>query len=78
MTANRLPRAASATLPPMGYSGHGTHMATLMGTLMAEIMDGRADLNPWQGFDWPAIPAFRQTVVPAVRRRLVSTEGHLQ
>ena len=40
----------------MGYSGHGTHMATLMGTLMAEIMDGRADLNPWQGFDWPAIP----------------------
>ena len=24
--------------------------------LMAEIMDGRADLNPWQRFDWPAIP----------------------
>ncbi|WP_346769567.1 hypothetical protein [Cupriavidus oxalaticus] len=31
-------------------------MATLMGTLMAEIMDGRADLNPWKDFDWPAIP----------------------
>ena len=58
MTSNRLPRAGErdGVYYSMGYSGHGTHMATLMGTLMAEIMDGRADLNPWQGFDWPAIP----------------------
>ena len=58
MTANRLPRAGQreGIYYSMGYSGHGTHMATLMGTLMAEIMDGRADLNPWKDFDWPAIP----------------------
>ncbi|TAM51342.1 MAG: FAD-binding oxidoreductase [Paraburkholderia sp.] len=58
MTANRLPRAGErdGVYYSMGYSGHGTHMATLMGTLMVEIMDGRADLNPWKDFDWPAIP----------------------
>lgn len=58
MTANRLPRAGQrdGLYYSMGYSGHGTQMATLMGTLMAEIMDGRADLNPWKDFDWPAIP----------------------
>ncbi|MBR7977047.1 FAD-binding oxidoreductase [Burkholderia vietnamiensis] len=58
MTADRLPRAGErdGVYYSMGYSGHGTHMATLMGTLMAEIMDGRAELNPWQRFDWPAIP----------------------
>ena len=58
MTANRLPRAGQrdGVYYSMGYSGHGTQMATLMGTLMAEIMDGRADLNPWKDFDWPAIP----------------------
>jgi len=58
MTANRLPRAGEkdGVYYSMGYSGHGTQMSTLMGTLMAEIMDGRADLNPWKDFDWPAIP----------------------
>ncbi len=58
MTPNRLPRAGArhGVYYSMGYSGHGTQMATLMGTLMAEIMDGRADLNPWKDFDWPAIP----------------------
>lgn len=58
MTANRLPRAGQrdGIFYSMGYSGHGTHMATLMGTLMAEIMDGRADLNPWKDFEWPAVP----------------------
>jgi len=58
MTANRLPRAGErdGVYYSMGYSGHGTQMSTLMGTLMAEIMDGRADLNPWKDFEWPAIP----------------------
>ena len=40
----------------MGYSGHGTQMSTLMGTIMAEVMDGRTELNPWKDFAWPAIP----------------------
>jgi glycine/D-amino acid oxidase-like deaminating enzyme len=58
MTPNRLPRAGAreGVYYSMGYSGHGTQMATLMGTLMAEIMDGRADLNPWKDFGWRAIP----------------------
>ena len=42
----------------MGYSGHGTQMATLMGATMAEVLDGRKALNPWRDFDWPAIPGY--------------------
>lgn len=58
MTLDRLPRAGerNGIFYSMGYSGHGTQMSTLMGTIMAEVMDGRADLNPWKDFDWPAIP----------------------
>ncbi|MEO8721969.1 MAG: FAD-binding oxidoreductase [Sphingobium sp.] len=58
MTRDRLPRAGerNGMFYSMGYSGHGTHMATYMGAIMAEVMDGRADLNPWRDFDWPAIP----------------------
>ena len=58
MTRDRLPRAGErdGLYYSMGYSGHGTQMSTLMGTIMAEVMDGRADLNPWNDFDWPAIP----------------------
>jgi glycine/D-amino acid oxidase-like deaminating enzyme len=58
MTRDRLPRAGerNGIYYSMGYSGHGTQMATLMGTIMAEVMDGRAALNPWKDFAWPAIP----------------------
>lgn len=58
MTRNRLPRAGErdGLFYSMGYSGHGTHMATYMGAIMAEVLDGRADLNPWRDFSWPAIP----------------------
>ncbi|MBA1230518.1 FAD-binding oxidoreductase [Pseudomonas viridiflava] len=58
MTRDRLPRAGEhdGLFYSMGYSGHGTHMATYMGTIMAEVLDGRADLNPWRDFTWPAIP----------------------
>jgi len=58
MTRDRLPRAGErdGVYYSMGYSGHGTQMSTLMGTIMAEVMDGRTDLNPWKDFDWPAIP----------------------
>ncbi|MGF6291432.1 NAD(P)/FAD-dependent oxidoreductase [Paraburkholderia youngii] len=58
MTKNRLPRAGQrdGVYYSMGYSGHGTQMSTLMGTRMADIMDGRTDLNPWKDFSWPAIP----------------------
>jgi glycine/D-amino acid oxidase-like deaminating enzyme len=58
MTRDRLPRAGErdGIYYSMGYSGHGTQMSTLMGTIMAEVMDGRAELNPWKDFTWPAIP----------------------
>ncbi|WP_368621134.1 NAD(P)/FAD-dependent oxidoreductase [Paraburkholderia sp. BR13444] len=58
MTKNRLPRAGQrdGVYYSMGYSGHGTQMSTLMGTRMADIMDGGTDLNPWKDFSWPAIP----------------------
>ena len=58
MTRDRLPRAGErdGIYYSMGYSGHGTQMSTLMGSIMAEVMDGRPDLNPWKDFDWPAIP----------------------
>jgi glycine/D-amino acid oxidase-like deaminating enzyme len=60
MTRDRLPRAGErdGIFYSMGYSGHGTHMATLMGSIMADVMDGRPDLNPWRDFDWPAIPGY--------------------
>ena len=58
MTQDRLPRAGerNGLYYSMGYSGHGTQMSTLMGAIMADVMDGRVDLNPWRDFDWPAIP----------------------
>jgi glycine/D-amino acid oxidase-like deaminating enzyme len=58
MTRDRLPRAGErdGLFYSMGYSGHGTHMATYMGAIMADVLDGRAELNPWRDFDWPAIP----------------------
>ncbi|MEJ1129834.1 FAD-binding oxidoreductase [Variovorax sp. CCNWLW225] len=58
MTRDRLPRAGerNGLFYSMGYSGHGTHMSTYMGAIMAEVLNGRADLNPWRDFDWPAIP----------------------
>ena len=58
MTRDRLPRAGErdGVYYSMGYSGHGTQMSTYMGTVMADIIDGGPDRNPWKDFDWPAIP----------------------
>lgn len=58
MTQDRLPRAGQhdGLYYAMGYSGHGTQMATHMGQAMAAVMAGERDANPWLGLDWPAIP----------------------
>jgi glycine/D-amino acid oxidase-like deaminating enzyme len=58
MTADRLPRAGEheGLFYSMGYSGHGAQMSVHMGQVMAEVMSGRSDLNPWRGLNWPAIP----------------------
>ncbi|MFM0050619.1 NAD(P)/FAD-dependent oxidoreductase [Caballeronia grimmiae] len=58
ITADRLPRAGQhdGLYFSMGYSGHGTQMSTHMGQVMADVMNGNADANPWREFAWPAIP----------------------
>ena len=58
MTADRLPRAGQhdGVYFSMGYSGHGTQMSTHMGQVMADVIEGREDANPWRDFAWPAIP----------------------
>lgn len=60
MTADRLPRAGQheGMFYSLGYSGHGVQMSVHMGQLMAGIMAGQTDLNPWRSLDWPAIPGY--------------------
>jgi glycine/D-amino acid oxidase-like deaminating enzyme len=58
MTADRLPRAGEhrGLFYSMGYSGHGAQMSVHMGGVMAEVMGGNTQANPWRMLDWPAIP----------------------
>jgi len=58
MTADRLPRAGErdGLFYAMGYSGHGVQMSVGTGQRMAEVMQGRADANPWRELAWPSIP----------------------
>ena len=58
MTADRLPRAGEheGLFYSMGYSGHGVQMSVRMGQIMADVLEGRVDANPWRDLDWPAIP----------------------
>jgi glycine/D-amino acid oxidase-like deaminating enzyme len=60
MTADRLPRAGQheGMFYSLGYSGHGVQMSVHMGQLMADIMAGRSELNPWRGLEWPSIPGY--------------------
>lgn len=58
MTSDRLPRAGehNGVFYSMGYSGHGVQMSVHMGQVMAEVMEGKAQANPWKDLNWPAIP----------------------
>jgi glycine/D-amino acid oxidase-like deaminating enzyme len=58
MTADRLPRAGEheGLFYSMGYSGHGVQMSVHMGQVMADVMEGRGDANPWRQLEWPPIP----------------------
>ncbi|MBP0625329.1 NAD(P)/FAD-dependent oxidoreductase [Cupriavidus consociatus] len=58
MTADRLPRAGqhNGMYYSVGYSGHGVQMSVHMGQVMADVMAGRPECNPWRELDWPAIP----------------------
>ena len=58
MTSDRLPRAGQhgGVYHSMGYSGHGVQMSVHMGQVMADVMAGNVEANPWRELDWPAIP----------------------
>jgi glycine/D-amino acid oxidase-like deaminating enzyme len=58
MTSDRLPRAGEhdGVFYSMGYSGHGVQMSVHMGAVMAEVMDGNPQANPWRELQWPAVP----------------------
>ncbi len=58
MTADRLPRAGEqgGLYYALGYSGHGVQMSVHMGQVMAEVMNGRPERNPWADLPWPAVP----------------------
>jgi glycine/D-amino acid oxidase-like deaminating enzyme len=57
MTADRLPRAGEhdGMYFATGYSGHGVQMSVHMGQVMADVMAGQPERNPWRGLEWPAI-----------------------
>ncbi|SEE29561.1 NAD(P)/FAD-dependent oxidoreductase [Ruania alba] len=40
----------------VGYSGHGVQMATHMGSVIARMIAGDEDANPWRGLPFPAVP----------------------
>ncbi|MFH8134932.1 NAD(P)/FAD-dependent oxidoreductase [Pantoea osteomyelitidis] len=60
MTSDRLPRAGEheGIFYSLGYSGHGTQMSVLMGRIMADLLAGKSNENPWQRDSWPALPGY--------------------
>ncbi|KJL29094.1 NAD(P)/FAD-dependent oxidoreductase [Microbacterium oxydans] len=42
----------------MAYSGHGVQMATYMGKVMADVVAGRPEANPWRDLKNPWIPGY--------------------
>ncbi len=58
MTSDRLPRAGEreGVFYALGYSGHGTQMSVHMGQIMARVMGGEVNANPFAGLAWPAVP----------------------
>ncbi|MGL6017726.1 MAG: NAD(P)/FAD-dependent oxidoreductase, partial [Gibbsiella quercinecans] len=60
MTADRLPHAGEheGVFYSLGYSGHGTQMSVWMGRVMADLLAEKANENPWQHNDWPAVPGY--------------------
>lgn len=58
MSADRLPRAGEhdGMFYAMGYSGHGVQMSVHMGPVLADMVEGRSQANPWADLDWPAVP----------------------
>lgn len=57
-TFDRIPHAGEdqGIYFSLGYCGHGVQMATYMGRVMAEVMDGHPEANPWRDFKFPLVP----------------------
>ncbi|HEY8613755.1 MAG TPA: FAD-binding oxidoreductase [Roseomonas sp.] len=57
-TQDRLPRAGEqdGLFYATGYSGHGVQMSVHMGQVMAEVMGGRAEANPFRDLEWKPVP----------------------
>lgn len=57
-TRDRHPRAGEhkGLYFSLGYSGHGVQMGTHMGTVLARMLEGDREANPFHDFAWPAIP----------------------
>lgn len=58
ITFDRMPHAGEhdGVFYSMGYNGHGVQMAAHMGMIMAEVMDGHPEANPWRGLRFPLVP----------------------
>ncbi|MEW5991070.1 MAG: FAD-binding oxidoreductase [Chloroflexota bacterium] len=58
ITLDRMPHAGErdGVFYSIGYNGHGVQMATHMGMVMAEVMDGHPEANPWHGLRFRAVP----------------------
>jgi glycine/D-amino acid oxidase-like deaminating enzyme len=58
ITLDRMPHAGErdGVFYSIGYNGHGVQMATHMGMVMAEVMDGHPEANPWGGLRFRAVP----------------------
>ena len=67
MTMDRLPRAGviDGCHHAMGYSGHGVQMSVHMGEVMAKVMAGDVEANPWRDLPWPAFAWTRHPGRPA-------------
>ncbi|HYS66867.1 MAG TPA: FAD-binding oxidoreductase [Paraburkholderia sp.] len=70
ITVDRLPRAGrhEGLYYSMGYSGHGVQMSTHMGRVMADVMYGSDEANPWRTLQWPPVPghAGRAWMLPLI------------
>ena len=60
MSADRFPRAGEhdGIHFAAGYSGHGVQMSVHMGQVMAAVMDGNPEANPFRDLAWPPVPAY--------------------
>lgn len=58
ITMDRIPHAGvqDGIHYAIGYNGHGVQMATYMGSVIGDIIDGRAEANPWRDQRFPLIP----------------------